>query len=77
MRIVHDISLVSVVHSYCCHMQNFNILVGLTSCCEHYLIASPEDRFSCGECSGSVVECLTRDQGASGSSLPGITALCT
>ena len=28
------------------------------------------------ECSGSVVECLTRDRGATGSSLTGITALC-
>ena len=28
------------------------------------------------ECSGSVVECLTRDRGAAGSSLTGITALC-
>ena len=28
------------------------------------------------ERSGSVVECLTRDQGAAGSSLSGVTALC-
>ena len=28
------------------------------------------------ECSGSVVECLTRDQGAVGSSLTGVTVLC-
>ena len=28
------------------------------------------------ECSGSVVECWTRDQGASGSSLTSVTALC-
>ena len=28
------------------------------------------------ECSDSVVECLTRDQGVAGSSLPGGTALC-
>ena len=28
------------------------------------------------ECSGSVEECLTRDLGAAGSSLTGITALC-
>ena len=28
-----------------------------------------------GECSGSVVECLTRDRGASGSGLTGVTAL--
>ena len=28
------------------------------------------------ECSGSVVECLTRDRGAAGSSLTGVTALC-
>ena len=28
------------------------------------------------ECSGSVVECLTRDQGFAGSSLTGVTALC-
>ena len=27
----------------------------------------------CWECSGSVVECLTRDQGAGGSSLIGVT----
>ena len=27
--------------------------------------------------SGSVVECLTRDRGAVGSSLTGVTALCT
>ena len=27
------------------------------------------------ECSGSVVECLTRDRGAGGSSLTGVTAL--
>ena len=27
------------------------------------------------ECSGSVVECLTRDRGAAGSSLTGVTAL--
>ena len=31
----------------------------------------PED----GEPSGSVVECLTRDRGAAGSSLTGVTAL--
>ena len=29
------------------------------------------------ERSGSVVECLTRDQGAAGSSITGITALCS
>ena len=28
------------------------------------------------ECSGSVVECLTQDQGAAGLSLTGVTALC-
>ena len=28
------------------------------------------------ERSGSVVECLTRDRGAAGSSLTGVTALC-
>ena len=28
------------------------------------------------ECSGSVVACLTRDQGAAGSSLTGVIALC-
>ena len=28
------------------------------------------------ECSGSVVECLTRDRGAAGSSFTSITALC-
>ena len=28
------------------------------------------------ECSGSVVECLSGDRGAMGSSLTGITALC-
>ena len=28
------------------------------------------------ECSGSVVECLSQDQGAAGLSLTGITALC-
>ena len=28
------------------------------------------------ECSGSVVECLTQDRGAAGSSLTGVTALC-
>ena len=28
------------------------------------------------EHSGSVVECLTRDRGATGSSLTGVTALC-
>ena len=28
------------------------------------------------ECSGSVVECLTRDRRAAGSSLTGVTALC-
>ena len=28
------------------------------------------------ECSGSVVECLTQDQGAPGLSLIGVTALC-
>ena len=28
------------------------------------------------ECSGSVLECLTRDPGAAGLSLTGITALC-
>ena len=28
------------------------------------------------EHSGSVVECLTRDRGAAGSSLTGVTALC-
>ena len=33
----------------------------------------PEQR----ERSGSVVECLTRDQGATGSSLTGVTALCS
>ena len=27
------------------------------------------------ECSGSVVECLTRDRGVAGSSLTGVTAL--
>ena len=31
--------------------------------------------FSFGERSGSVVECLTRDRGAAGSSLSGVTAL--
>ena len=30
----------------------------------------------CRECSGSVVECLTRDRVAVGSSLTGMTALC-
>ena len=29
-----------------------------------------------GERSGSVVECLTRDRGATGSRLTGVTALC-
>ena len=29
-----------------------------------------------GERSGSVVECLTRDQGTAGSSLTGVTAFC-
>ena len=29
-----------------------------------------------GECSGSVVECVTGDQGATGLSLTGVTALC-
>ena len=29
-----------------------------------------------GECSGSVVECLTQDRRAAGSSLTGVTALC-
>ena len=29
-----------------------------------------------GECSGSVVECLTRDRGAVGLSLTGVTVLC-
>ena len=29
------------------------------------------------ERSGSVVECLTRDRGATGSSLTGVTALCS
>ena len=29
----------------------------------------------CRECSGSVVECLTRDRGAVGSNLTGVTAL--
>ena len=33
-------------------------------------------RGGCGEGSGSVVECLTRDRGVAGSSLTGITALC-
>ena len=28
------------------------------------------------ECSGSVVDCLTRDRGAAGLSLTGVTALC-
>ena len=28
------------------------------------------------ECSGSVIECFTRDIGAAGSSLTGVTALC-
>ena len=28
------------------------------------------------ECSGSAVECLTRDRGAEGSSLTGVSALC-
>ena len=32
--------------------------------------------FSIWERSGSVVECLTRDRGAAGSSLTGVTALC-
>ena len=35
------------------------------------ILITPTDR----ECSGSVVECLTWDQGAAGSSLTGITAL--
>ena len=33
-------------------------------------------RSGLGECSGSVVECLTRDRRATGSSLTSITALC-
>ena len=35
-----------------------------------------EKSFPFGERSGSVVECLTRDRGAAGSSLTGVTALC-
>ena len=31
----------------------------------------------CREHSGSVVECLTRDRGAVGSSLTGVTVLCS
>ena len=30
----------------------------------------------CSECSGSVVECLSRDRGVVGSCLIGVTALC-
>ena len=30
----------------------------------------------CEECAGSVVECLTQDQGIAGSSLTGNTVLC-
>ena len=33
-------------------------------------------RLAKGERSGSVVECLTRDRRAAGSSLTGVTALC-
>ena len=32
--------------------------------------------FACKECGGSVVECLTGDQGVAGSSLTEDTALC-
>ena len=36
-----------------------------------------ESLFTCvRERSGSVVECLTRDRGAAGSSLTGVTVLC-
>ena len=44
----------------------------------HYLKDSSLQKRQVGkrECSGSVVECLTQDRGATGSSLTGVTALC-
>ena len=39
----------------------------------YYITFAP---FSVRVCSGSVVECLSRDQGAASLSLTGITALC-
>ena len=39
--------------------------------------SSEKDIHTCDrECSGSVVECLTRDRGAAGGSLTGVTAFC-
>ena len=35
-----------------------------------------EGKLTCREHSDSVLECLTRDRGAAGSSLTGVTALC-
>ena len=40
------------------------------------ICSSPSDLNSNRERSGSVVECLTRDRGAAGSSLTRVTALC-
>ena len=41
-----------------------------------YLEARFDDKYHIRECSCSVVEGLTRDLGATGSSLTGLTALC-
>ena len=39
--------------------------------------SSEKDIHTCNrECSGSVLECLTRDKGVGGSSLTGVTAFC-
>ena len=40
-------------------------------CYSHHILQRGE-----GECIGSVVECLSRDQGVEGSNLRGVTTLC-
>ena len=55
------------------------IIHNLTSPSENIASERDTDQLACyrnWERSGSVVECLTRDRGTTGSSLTGVTALC-
>ena len=51
----------------------FSGFLFLNTCTVQWLYNTP---YYCRECSGSVVECSTRDLGVACSSLTGVTVLC-
>ena len=54
-------------------IDSYNAMQG---CIKKGAVLSVQASLHIWECSGSVVECLTRDQGDAGSSLTGVTVLC-